>query len=226
MAAPRPPYVTFTVEPVEDRTKALGEGVYGFRDVVFAHITVPGQKDTVVKEAKVWLAEVKKRAFDGIIPSDWPLHFTELYNAYIQGLTPPVSGTPIQGWNVLSPGQQQTVVAVGIRSVEDLAEATDEALQRIGPGAVIAKQKAKAWLEQKETGKVVEELVTLRRDNEDLRATVQQLMSGMQEMKAALTTRTKIELAPGVEAQPHEAVPGIPLQIPVPQPEFKGQVTF
>lgn len=182
-----PPYVTFEKRPVIDRTKELSQGVYGFRDVNMAFITRPGQRDTVEKEAEVWLAELATRAKDGFIPAQWPPHFQALYEAWKKGEEAPVNGTPITGWALLSPAEQKTILAVGIRSIEDLSTLSDEAVRAVGMGASVWKQKAIDWLRAaKDTGPLVAELATLKRDNATLKEQNEAILKEIQALKAKL----------------------------------------
>lgn len=161
----RPPYVRFEKRAVEDRSIVIKTGVYGFKDVNMAKITIPGQKDTVERFADDWLVDVQKRAEAGQIPPEWPDLFTRAYEFWKKGQEMPLNGTPIKGWQVMTPAQQENLVAVGVLTVEDLSELSDEATQRIGTGAVSMKLKARAWLKEAgSVGSVAAENETLRRD--------------------------------------------------------------
>lgn len=165
----RPPYVQFKFVAMEDRAASLSAGHYVGKDVVFAAITRPGQKDTIEREALGWLADLDKQARDGRIPSNWPAQFRQAFEAFVKGEEIPENGTPIRGWTVLGPAQQQAVIKAGIRTIEDLAAASAEALGHIGMGAIAWQQKAQAWLKAaKDTGQIVERLQTLERDNAQL----------------------------------------------------------
>lgn len=183
-----PPYVRFETKAVEDRTQQLAQGRYGFKDVDFAHITRPGSRDTVVKEALVWLADVERGAQDGRVPVEWPRAFRAGYEAWKKGQELPVQGTPIKGWGGATPAQQETLVALGVRVVEELAAAPEEVCQRIGIGALTLKQKAQAWLlAAKDQGAVSEQVATLLRDNEALRRQLDELLASVAELKARQT---------------------------------------
>ena len=60
----------------------------------------------------------------------------------------PVNGTPIRGWGVISPAQQETLIKMQVLTVEDLSLMNDEGAKRVGMGGLDLKNKAKAWLSQ------------------------------------------------------------------------------
>jgi len=155
----RPPYVMFERRAVEDRTKSVGSGHYGSKDVDFAIITRPGSRDTFEQEAKIWLDGLKQKAKTGGVPHSWVDAFSESYKRWLAGEEVPTTGTPIKGWQVLSPAAQKDLLASGIRTVEDLAQLPETEFGAIGTGALSFKQKAQAWLDSaKDQGKVSEQV--------------------------------------------------------------------
>ena len=165
----RPPYVVFERRAVEDRTASISAGHYMSRDVDYAIITRPGSRDTLDKEALVWLAELREKARTGSIPQAWYDGFNAAYKAWKDGEELPVDGTPIKGWPILSPAAQKDLINAGIRTVEDLAEIPDQELSIIGTGALSFKQKAKSWLlAASDKGKVAEQLAALATQVQEL----------------------------------------------------------
>lgn len=159
----RPPYVRFDRRALEDRTKQQENGKYAFRDVDFAFITVPGNKDTVEREVEGWLRDLQKRGEDGLCPSSWYPHFVQQYAHWKKGEEAPLNGTAIKDWTGLTPAQQKTVIQAGVLTVEDLAAANDSTIQAIGMGAINFRQKAQAWLKAAEgPGKLAEENARLQ----------------------------------------------------------------
>jgi len=185
--ADRPPYVVFDFKPVEDRTASIAQGHYVTKDVPFATITRPGSKDSVVKEAEVWLKDLAENARQGKVPDSWAAGFKEKYEAWKKGESAPVNGTPIKGWPVLSPSAQKTVIEAGFLSVEDLAKAGDNEVIGIGTGAIAYKQKAVLWLEQASgAGKLVERVASLETKLSDLLTTNQALAAENDRLKKLL----------------------------------------
>lgn len=193
----RPPYVEFVTRAVEDRTKEWNElGMYGVKDVIIAKITRPGQRDTVERLAEEWVVDLHKQANDGRIPREWATQFGRALEAFRNGQELPLDGTPIRGWNLLTPAQQETVIRAGIRTVEDLAALNQEGIGKIGMGGITWKNAAQAWLQQgRDKGAVAAEVADLKRDNEALKEELakrdeqmQDILRQLGELKGAKAT--------------------------------------
>lgn len=162
----RPPFVTFEFRAVEDRDASIKAGHYVGKDVAYAIITRPGSRDTLDKEAEVWLNDLQKR---GDIPMTWYPAFRQRYEEWKKGEIGEVIGTPIKGWAVLGVAAQKTLIAAGIMSVEDLANVPDQDLNNVGTGAIGFKMKARAFLEAAQgPGKLTERIVQTERQIVDL----------------------------------------------------------
>lgn len=173
-----PPYVVFSYRAVENREEEIKKGKYGFKDVAFAAITRPGQRDTVEKEAEAWLDDLEKKANDGAVPAAWVPHFRAKFDAWKKGEEIPEEGIPLKGWPLLTPGEVAAITQSGIKTVEALAGASDEALKLIGMGAAVWKSKAKNFLDAASgTGALVARTATLERDNADLRAKLEETLA-------------------------------------------------
>jgi hypothetical protein len=180
----RPSYVRFEKRAVEDRVASMALGHYMTKDVDFAIITPIGSKDMIPREAEGWLASLEQQAREERIPKQWVVQYKEAYAAWKRGEELPVSGTAVKGWPVLSPAQQANVIAANVRTVEDLAQANDEAMRRIGMGGVEMKQKAEAWLKAaKNLGGVTQEISALKQENITLKATLKQLEEQNQSLR-------------------------------------------
>lgn len=179
----RPPYVRFEVRAEEDRNASIEAGHYVARDVEYALITPPGSKDCVERLAAEWLAQIKNQAHEGRYPLAWSEHFHAVYRAWKENNAIPENGTPIRGWQLLSPAQAEQVLAGNIRTVEDLASANEEALRRIGMGARDMHNKARAWLQSaQDSGKLAAESAALQMENEQLKGRVAALEARLEQM--------------------------------------------
>jgi hypothetical protein len=159
----RPSYVVFERKQVEDRDASLREGRYIARDEDYAIITPIGSKDRIPREVKSWFAALEQQAREERIPRAWVDQYRQAYEAWRRGEEIPLNGTPIKGWAVLSPAQQANVLSANVRTVEDLAQANDEARKRIGMGANELVDKAIAWLKSAQTqGPLVQENAALK----------------------------------------------------------------
>lgn len=187
----RPPYVAWETRPVEDRSASIANGHYTSKDIDFAVITRPGSRDTLDREALVWLTELKNKAAKGEVPAAWFEGFKASYDSWKKGEELPATGTAIRDWPPLSPSARKDILAAGIRTVEDLAELSDSDLTSIGTGALAYKQKAQAWLKASaETGKVAEQIATLTQQIAELTALTAQLLEENKTLKASLPKPT------------------------------------
>ena len=158
----RPPYIRFAYEPVEDRNESIKQGHYVSKDVPFVTIAQPGSTDTVVRVAEEWLRDQAELARQNRVPMPWYNAYVAAYEAWKKGEEIPLEGTPIKTWPVLSPSAAAAIIQAGFRTIEDLANAPDNGIGSIGTGALMYKQKAKAWLEAASgPGKLAERLNSL-----------------------------------------------------------------
>ena len=93
------------------------------------------------------------------------------YEAGKTGQVAVIVGTPLAAWPGATPALVKALAPCNIRSVEDLAEMEDSAIQRLAVPGLREKQKqAKAFLEaQKATAQVSGEVLKVREENEALR---------------------------------------------------------
>lgn len=201
IAEGRPPYVAFDRRPVEDREASIANGYYTTRDVDFVTITPPGGKNDVQKPAVEWLEQIRQssRSDSGRFPVEWVRAYEQSYEAWKAGEELPENGVPIKGWSLLSPSQQQACLHANLRTVEDLASATEEGLMAFGMGARALKQKAADWLAARGdgAGKVAAELEALRQRDKEREERVKQL----EKQLAALSEAEKQAKQAGVQAK-------------------------
>lgn len=182
----RPPYVTFHMQTVEDRQATIENGYYTERAVPMAHITPPGSKDVIERNADDWIAQLREQARAGAVPMAWASEFAAVYDAWKKGEELPESGTPIKTWPVLSPAERSMVINANIRTVEDLAQATEQGLGLIGMNARSLQQKAQKWLEAAQgVGRVVQENEALRAEIDGLRVSLESAMEQIAKIRTA-----------------------------------------
>jgi len=172
----RPAYVRFERRAVTDSERTLSEGHHVSKDEDYALITPPYSKDVVEKKVAAWFVSVDKNVRAGRIPQKHLDLWKESYRRWQDGQEPPVDGTPIKDWSSVSPAQCKNLLSAGCRSVEDLAQANDEAMRRLGMGANDLKNKAKAWLQAaKDHGPLTMQIASLEKENDQLKGTIQSL---------------------------------------------------
>jgi hypothetical protein len=170
------PYVVFETRSEEDprQTKAQGRMVFVDRD--YARITSPGSRDVHYERLPQWFDKLEIDFKSGRILREWVHLWRTAYDQYKKGLELPIDGTPIRGWNMLSGAQQKNVIECNILTVESLATANAEALQRIGMGAMELKRRAEAWISQKDgLEPATIKMASLQRENDVLKETIANL---------------------------------------------------
>ena len=188
----RPPYVTFEVKAVEDRQGSIDAGHYVSKDVDFAFVTPQGSKDRIERVVTDWFENLELQVQSERFPRAWLNAYKDSYKAWKEGREIPLNGTAILTWPVLSPSQAKALVDAGIRTVEDLAEANEEGLSRVGMGARALKDKAIAWVKQASgNGKATEELVALKVRAEQAEASNKELQAQLTKLAAEVAALTK-----------------------------------
>ena len=196
----RPAYVRFERRPMEDKAASISAGRYVAKDVDFALVTPPYSKDCVEYKVEQWLINMDRNVRDGRIPEKWADQWKASYNSWKNGQEMPLSGTPIKGWGVLSPAQQQTLIAMNCLTVEDLAGINDEGLRRIGMGAVELRDKAKNWLaSMKDHGAVTVQLAAMEQENRNLATTVESLKAQVEALKNMIPKQQEVMVQVGRE---------------------------
>lgn len=185
IAEDRPPYVTFEVRAEEDRNASIEAGHYIARDVDFAIITPIGSKDRIERPVADWFSKLTGDVSDGRFKPEWLSAYRSIYKDWKEGTESPLTGADIKNWPVASPAQIKNLIELNVRTVEDMALANEEVINRIGMGGRGLKQKAMDWLSSASTsGKTSEELSALRTANEGLKARNDALEAQMKELSA------------------------------------------
>jgi hypothetical protein len=189
----RPPHVKFFREAVENKAASESQGRYVAVDVDYAMLTPPGGGGNGVKWKIAMCRDYYKREIQsGRMPEQWLQNFEEMYTRWKSGQELPVDGTPIRGWMVISPAQQEMLIARGVSTLEDLAALNAEGIQRLGMGGVELKNKAKNALEaSKDIGPLVMKNAKLESELSLMKANYADLERRVAELSTASQTRTE-----------------------------------
>ncbi len=161
----QPPLLRFVNDAVEDRFQSELQGKACFKDIIKVYVRAHGDTKTevpfIAKDVRWVNKEIRtEKNGETTITDNW---VKESFYPWIEQLdeklkdhqcTPKfhescverfkkfeatgeilVEGTPISGWNQITPAQQKQVMNAQILSVEELAKAPEEALNEIGMGA-------------------------------------------------------------------------------------------
>jgi hypothetical protein len=177
----RPPHVEFELRPVEDREASMQAGQKIMRDQEYSLIFPRGGKDKVRKA-------VPQPPEEGRMPSleyqEFMARFGKQYQAWKAGLEIPVEGTDLRQFRLLTPAQIENCRTYHIYTVEQLAEASEEAITNIGMGSRNLKMTAQRWLEFGDKGgKSVSRIEELEAKNHDLEELNKQLTAKVEELQ-------------------------------------------
>lgn len=152
--------VRFFMKPREDKAATLKEGRPVFHDREYVEIRVPGKRDA--QACRPATHRDKKR---------FPRH----YEAFKQRSQLPETGTPLSEWPQINRSQVEMLAFTGIKTVEQLAAASDTNIgSRLGGYAL--KQRAKDWLGSANTTQLIANNESLKTQVKSLEAKVQMLL--------------------------------------------------
>lgn len=123
--------VRFVIDTVKNDKKSLEAGRPIFDEVEICEVRIPGDKD------------VRRN----IVSDRERERYPKQYLAFKAGADQDsVSGTPLTELTWLSAANREEAKYFGVKTVEQLAEMSDASLQRLGPGWVTQRQKARDYL--------------------------------------------------------------------------------
>ena len=190
---PKPNYVVFDRRAVEDRAASMEAGHYVAKDVDFVLVTPAGTRDRLEKEVTDWFLSLEEGVKQERIPASWLQAYRSAYKQWKETQEVPEFGTSILQCSLFSPAQIKMIQAANIRTIEELAAATEEGLSRIGMGGRALKSKAQAWLDSADTGKTTAELDSMRIRNEALEADNADLRKRMEAMESTLASLQSVK---------------------------------
>lgn len=188
----KPPYVRFTVKAVEDRIASQEAGHYVTKDVDYVQVTPRGSKDLYEAEVNDYFQRLTDAVRQGRFMQGWLEDIKAGYRAWKEGQEIPENGTSLRNWPLLSPAQLATLISISIRTVEDLAQANEETVARIGMGGRALKLKAEEWLRaSQDGGKAAEKITALELALTSERAKNDALAKAVAEMQEQLKALKK-----------------------------------
>ena len=173
--------VTFYKRSIKQEDESIAAGRPIFKEFDFVRICVPGDNLT---EIDTYANNGHKARF----PRQWAHYQNQV------GSQEMLIGTPIEQWPLVSRSQAEELKGVKFRTVEDVANCSDQQLQRIGMIAGMSphsfREKAKQFLnlatETAEVSQKEAELQALREENAKIKAETDAKLSKMQEQMEAL----------------------------------------
>jgi hypothetical protein len=181
--------VRFYKRPVQQEAETLAEGRPIYKEFDFVHICVAG--DTLTEIDTYALASHRTR-----FPIQWAN-----YQNRLGADDQEIMGTPVSEWPLVSKSQAEELRAMKFHTVEAIANASDQQLQRMGMAAGMSpyafRDKAKSFLNlasnSAETDKRTQEIENLRaelakksEENAKIKAETDAKLAQMQEQMAAI----------------------------------------
>lgn len=166
----RPPYVVFEMRAEEDRQATIDSGNYVAKDIAYAIITPQGSKDRIERRVDEWFPHLEQQVREERFEQSWLDHYRTRFDAWKKGTEIPENGHAVTNWPAASPAQIKTLLAAGVRTIEDMAVANEEVLTRLGMGGRALKERAIAFMKIVDSGagKQSEEMAALRAQIENL----------------------------------------------------------
>jgi hypothetical protein len=173
--------VTFYKRSMKQDRESDAAGRPIFKEFDFVRICVPGDNLT---EIDTYAQESHKQRF----PRQWAHYQNQMAGQES------VVGTPIEEWTLISRSQAEELKGIKFRTVEDVANCSDQQLQRIGMIAGMSphnfREKAKAFLnlasDSAEVAQREAELQALRAENDKIKAETEAKLAAMQEQMSAI----------------------------------------
>ena len=181
--------VRFYKRPVQQEAETLEAGRPIYKEFDFVHICVAG--DTLTEIDTYALASHKTR-----FPIQWANYQNRLGKDDVE-----VVGTPVSEWPLVSKSQAEELRAMKFYTVESIANASDQQLQRMGMAAGMSpyafRDKAKSYLNlasnsaetdkrAQEINNLKEELAKKDEENAKIKAETDAKLALMQEQMAAI----------------------------------------
>lgn len=125
-------YPRFFVDQIQDNVASEQQGRPIFREEERVEIIMPGNAQTRFV-ARVTTEHTQR----------WPKE----YEAFKQGIEISPDGTPLEEWPILKRSQVLELKALGFKTVEQVRDMSDHAIQRIGMGGRMLKERADVFLD-------------------------------------------------------------------------------
>lgn len=159
--------------------------------VPFAFIMQKGGKDCHEAVAEEWLETKRQQAMAGQYPSEWYNHHKLQFDEFLKGEELPRNGIPIKTWPAPTREQVLRLQALGITTVEDLADVPDSGLQNIGLDGRNLRDLAKNYLaESRGAGALAKQLADLQESDRQKSATIERMSAAIAALEAQAGRQT------------------------------------
>jgi nucleotidyltransferase/DNA polymerase involved in DNA repair len=181
-------HVAFELRPRENREQTEAQGMPVFEDIEYAILTMPGGGLVVDKEITPKLLHEWKHG-DNMRKPPSPFALVA-YGEWKEGREIPVNGTDIKNWPGVGPAQLKMCQGASVYTIEDLANANQDTMRRLGMGGVALAAKAKAYLESAITNKGAEAISSMQVKLEAMQAAIEKRDQQIDELTEQLNELT------------------------------------
>ena len=173
--------VTFYKRSVKQDDESIAAGRPIYKEFDFVRICVPGDNLT---EIDTYANDSHKQRF----PRQWAHYQNQVAGQEM------IIGTPIEQWPLVTRSQAEELKGIKFRTVEDVANCSDQQLQRIGMIAGMSphsfREKAKAFLnlasESAEVSAREQEIAQLKAENDKIKAETEAKLAAMEQQMSAI----------------------------------------
>lgn len=166
----------FSTQAIELKGRSAEEGRAIYEDREFVSIHIPGDNKSVVTH------KVGQKHIDR-----WP----EQYRAFTEGKEAPLEGTPLDMWAALTPSRVAELRSMKIKTVEQLATLTDNAITRLGMGGRELVKKATAYIDVSTDVAAAQKYAA---ENEKLHDEIDMLKEQIKEISDAISVEKEISV--------------------------------
>lgn len=125
-------------------------------------------------------------------PALWE-HVKPIYERWKSTNAVTTEGQPLEAWPILTKGQLKQAKNLGLRSVEDFAEATDIIREKFGMGFVELQKAARAFLANKDSSAATARVATLE---DQIKAMASQLDEAQRTIEGLMAVQGKTAIKP------------------------------
>lgn len=182
------PHIRFETRMREDRIASLEQGHKVYVDEDWVIVTPRGGRDSTENTVKQWFSNISDSAQRGQYPDEWVKAFKQAYTAFKEGREMPVVGTPLRALTSLfSPAEVENCASLHVRTLEELAQANEETIGRLGMMGRELKQRAEQAVKLNEGKEDALKIAALQTDLKTKNDRIDELEKLIRDMQVQLS---------------------------------------
>lgn len=161
----------------------------------------PGRDGNIVEDIRIYFGKKGTANYQQIywasrLPKESPMlwdKFGAAIDKWRETQKLPTEGTALEAWPAITKGQIKSCRNIGLRSIEDIATATDSIREKLGMGSADLIAKAKAWVSNKAGSATANEIAAMRKQME---AMAEDLKTSQETIDALMAEKGKRPVRP------------------------------